>query len=101
MSREEKRQFYQNRARENRKLEKTRDLNVILKDVAAEQPGYLEKDNDDEVITQYEIMQNVDMFSAQKYFDLDLDNFGPYRLNYTKKRKAPIDWGSTRPCCGL
>lgn len=40
-SREEKKQFYQNRARENRKLEKTRDLNVILKDVASEQPGYL------------------------------------------------------------
>ncbi len=35
----EKKQFYQNRAREHRKLQKTRDLNVILKDVASEQPG--------------------------------------------------------------
>ena len=40
MSRIEKKQFYQNRARENRQIEKTKDLNIILKDVAAEQPGY-------------------------------------------------------------
>lgn len=40
MSREEKKEFYQNRARENRRLEKNRDLNAILKDVASEQPGY-------------------------------------------------------------
>ena len=46
--------------------------------------SYLEKENQDEVITQYEIIQNVDMFSAQKYFELNLENFGPYRINYTK-----------------
>lgn len=41
MSRQEKTEFYQNRAKENRQREKNRDLNVILKDVAAEQPGFV------------------------------------------------------------
>ena len=45
--------------------------------------SYLEKEKD-EVVSQYEIIQNVDMFSAQKYFELNLENFGPYRINYTK-----------------
>jgi len=82
--REERNEFYQNRARESRQLAKNRDLNAILKDVAAEQPGYLEKEADDEVVSQYEIIHNVDMLSAQKYFDLALKDFGPYKVNYTR-----------------
>lgn len=112
MSRYEKREFYQNRAKENRKLEKTKDLNLILKDVAAEQPGYLEKDHEDEVITQYDIIQNVDMFSAQKYFDLELNNFGPYRIDYTKNGRhllmggkkghiATFDWQTKKLHCEI
>jgi U3 small nucleolar RNA-associated protein 7 len=44
----------------------------------------LEKDDPNEQITQHDIINNVDLFSAQKYFELNLDKFGPYRLNYSK-----------------
>jgi U3 small nucleolar RNA-associated protein 7 len=44
----------------------------------------LEKDDPNEQITQHDIVNNVDLFSAQKYFELNLDKFGPYRLNYSK-----------------
>lgn len=112
MPRDERTEFYQNRAREKRVQEKHQDLNSILKDVAAEQPGYLEKETEDEVITQYEIMQNVDMFSAQKYFDLDLKDFGPYRINYTKNGRhlliggqkghvAAFDWQTKKLHCEI
>ena len=46
--------------------------------------SYLEKEDEYENVTQHEIIQNVDLFSAQKYFDLNLDKFGPYRINYTR-----------------
>ena len=46
--------------------------------------SYIEKEHDKEKITQHEIINNVDLFSAQKYFDLNLDQFGPYRINYTR-----------------
>ena len=46
--------------------------------------SYIEKEHENEVITQHEILNNVDLFSAQKYFDLNLDKFGPYRLNYSR-----------------
>ena len=44
----------------------------------------MEKEDENEVINQREIVENVDLFSAQKYFELNLDKFGPYRLNYTR-----------------
>jgi hypothetical protein len=46
--------------------------------------SYIEKEHDKEKITQHEIINNVDLFSAQKYFDLSLNQFGPYRINYTR-----------------
>ena len=46
--------------------------------------SYIEKEHEKEKITQHEIINNVDLFSAQKYFDLSLDQFGPYRINYTR-----------------
>ena len=65
-------------------FKRTKDFNNALNDMAYEQSGFLEKENDYETITQHEIIANVDMFSAQKYFDLHLEKFGPYRLNYTR-----------------
>jgi U3 small nucleolar RNA-associated protein 7 len=56
----------------------------------------LEKDDPNEEITQHDIVNSVDLFSAQKYFELNLDKFGPYRLNYSRngrfvsnKKKKP------------
>lgn len=75
-------------------FKKTSDLNGVLKDVALEQSGYLEKENDLESITQHDIIESVDLFSAQKYFDLNLDKFGPYRLNYTRNGRHLLIGGS-------
>ena len=91
---------------------RTSDLNGVLKDVASEQSGYLEKENENEKITQHDIMQNVDMFSAQKYFDLNIDKFGPYRINYTRNGRhllmgghkghvAAFDWQTKKLHCEI
>ncbi len=47
---------------------------------------YLEADSDEETsqISQHEIADSVDIMSAQKYFELTLKQFGPYRMNYTR-----------------
>ena len=44
-------------------------------------------DNDDERIvdlTQADIKSSVDIFSAQKRFDLQLPLYGPYHIDYTR-----------------
>ena len=50
-----------------------------------EDQGYLEADEGEDTaeITQNEIIRNVDILSATKNFQLNLD-FGPYRVRYTK-----------------
>ena len=35
-------------------------------------------------LTQSDIKSSVDMFSAQKRFDLELPLYGPYHINYTR-----------------
>ncbi len=95
-------------------LKKKTDFNFLLNDVALEEPGYkfialflflankintvlysfLEKDEENEKITQHDIIENVDLFSAQKYFELNLDKFGPYRLNYTRNGRHLLIGGS-------
>ncbi|XP_055638819.1 WD repeat-containing protein 46 [Toxorhynchites rutilus septentrionalis] len=50
-----------------------------------EEEGYIEADDDETTseIKQAEIVQNVDITTAAKHFNLQLD-FGPYRMRYTK-----------------
>jgi U3 small nucleolar RNA-associated protein 7 len=83
-----------------------------LRDLAHEQTGFLEKDYPDERISQHDIIENVDMFSAQKYFELNLDKFGPYRLNYTRNGRhlliggrkghvATFDWQTKQLNCEM
>ncbi|XP_071948540.1 WD repeat-containing protein 46-like [Antedon mediterranea] len=70
-----------------------------------EEAGFLEADEGEETskISQHELARNVDVTSAQKYFELKLDQFGPYRLDYTRNGRhlviggqkghlASIDW---------
>ena len=35
-------------------------------------------------LTQADIKSSVDIFSAQKRFDLELPLYGPYHINYTR-----------------
>ncbi|XP_022085313.1 WD repeat-containing protein 46-like [Acanthaster planci] len=74
-----------------------------------EDSGFLEADEGEETyqITQQDISEAVDIASATKSFELKMDRFGPYRLNYTKNGRhlllggrlghlAAMDWVSKK-----
>ena len=89
--------LYRNPTKKSNKpptFKKTSELNSVLRDVALEQTGYLEKEDENEVISQHDIIESVDLFSAQKYFDLHLDKFGPYKLNYTRNGRHLLIGGA-------
>jgi len=51
--------------------------------------SYIEHDGDDQEretvdLTQTDIQSSVDLFSAQKRFDLQLPLYGPYHIDYTR-----------------
>ncbi|CAJ0587374.1 unnamed protein product, partial [Mesorhabditis spiculigera] len=50
-----------------------------------EEGGFLETDDDafTRNISQRQIVDSVDMASASKHFDLHLEQFGPYKIDYT------------------
>ncbi|XP_033928330.1 WD repeat-containing protein 46 isoform X2 [Melopsittacus undulatus] len=69
------------------------------------EPGFLEPDpgQDSSTITQGDIVEAVDIASAAKHFELRLDQFGPYRIDYTRNGRhlllggrrghvAALDW---------
>lgn len=79
-----------------------------------EESGFLEAEGDEETYTieQNEIKRNVDIASASKQFELNLTQFGPYRINYTRNGKflllgghrghvAAFDWMSKRLSCEM
>ncbi|KAL8578958.1 hypothetical protein ACOMHN_001920 [Nucella lapillus] len=51
-----------------------------------EEPGLIEygSDEDPDRLTQTEIAEAVDVTSASKYFELNLTEFGPYSINYSR-----------------
>jgi len=77
--------------------------------------GYLEGDDEEESmleLTQTEIKKAVDEVSATKSFDLNLQDFGPYKIDYTRNGKylliggrrghvAAFDWASKRLMCEI
>nr|CDS29576.1 hypothetical transcript [Hymenolepis microstoma] len=77
-----------------------------LASVNPERAGYIEKDCEDEEITQDIIRQNVDLGSASKQFDLKSKS-GPYSLDYSRNGRflalcgkrghiAAFDWLSKK-----
>ncbi|XP_051631961.1 WD repeat-containing protein 46-like, partial [Manacus candei] len=74
-----------------------------------EEPGFLEPDpgQDPTSISQREIAEAVDVAAASKHFELRLEQFGPYRVDYTRNGRylllggqrghvAALDWNSKR-----
>ncbi|XP_074021186.1 LOW QUALITY PROTEIN: WD repeat-containing protein 46 [Numenius arquata] len=77
-----------------------------------EEPGFLEPDPGEDTctVTQGDITEAVDIASAAKHFELRLEQFGPYRLDYTRNGRhlllggrqghvAAMDWQTKRLTC--
>ncbi|XP_054425170.1 WD repeat-containing protein 46 [Pteronotus mesoamericanus] len=80
----------------------------------AEEPGFLEGEDGEDTakISQADIVEAVDIASAAKHFDLNLWQFGPYRLNYSQTGRhlafggyrghvAALDWLTKRLMCEI
>ncbi|XP_018413613.1 PREDICTED: WD repeat-containing protein 46 [Nanorana parkeri] len=79
-----------------------------------EESGYLEGDEgeDTSTITQQDIVDVVDITSASKHFNLFLNQFGPYRINYSRNGRnlllagqrghiASLDWHTKKLRCEM
>nr|XP_028703514.1 WD repeat-containing protein 46 isoform X3 [Macaca mulatta] len=80
----------------------------------AEEPGFLEGEDGEDTakICQADIVEAVDIASAAKHFDLNLRQFGPYRLNYSRTGRhlafggrrghvAALDWVTKKLMCEI
>ncbi|XP_074167499.1 WD repeat-containing protein 46 [Sminthopsis crassicaudata] len=80
----------------------------------SEEPGFLEGEDgeDTSTICQADIAEAVDIASAAKHFDLNLHQFGPYRLNYSRTGRhlalcgrrghvATFDWITKKLMCEI
>lgn len=77
-----------------------------------EDVGYLQADDGEETfqLLQQDIADAVDITSCTKYFDLNLPQFGPYSINYSRESRhlllgggrghvAALDWVTKRLLC--
>ncbi|NP_001087116.1 WD repeat domain 46 L homeolog [Xenopus laevis] len=79
-----------------------------------EEEGFLEGDEGQDTctITQEDIAEIVDITSGSKHFNLNLNQFGPYRINYTRNGRnlllagqrghvASLEWQSKKLACEM
>lgn len=100
-------------AKREKKIQFGVEQSVKSERLLTEDSGFLEPD-EDEITTQFtqkQIKDSVDLLSASKGFDLDLE-FGPYRMNYTRNGRylllggtkghvAALDWISKKLLCEI
>ncbi|XP_004624300.1 WD repeat-containing protein 46 [Octodon degus] len=80
----------------------------------AEEAGFLEGEDGEDTakIRQADIVEAVDIASAAKHFNLNLRQFGPYRLNYSRTGRhlafggrrghvAALDWVTKKLMCEI
>ena len=118
------------RKRNEEKIESAKAAAARAELLLLEPAGYVEQrekeegdgdddDNDDDdddddpgFLTQAEIKRSVDITSASKIFDLNLEKFGPYRHRFTRNGRflvlgganghlAAFDWQTKRLACEL
>ncbi|XP_062978924.1 WD repeat-containing protein 46 isoform X2 [Elgaria multicarinata webbii] len=79
-----------------------------------EEPGFLEGDEGEDTCTiaQADIAEAVDLAASAKHFELRLNQFGPYRVSYTRNGRhlllggrrghvAALDWHSKALMCEI
>ncbi|ELW69541.1 WD repeat-containing protein 46 [Tupaia chinensis] len=94
--------------------EETSVRNARSELLLAEEPGFLEGDDGEDTakIRQADIVEAVDIASAAKHFDLNLRQFGPYRLHYSRTGRhlafggrrghvAALDWITKKLMCEI
>ncbi|XP_061170108.1 WD repeat-containing protein 46-like isoform X1 [Saccostrea echinata] len=101
-------------------VQNEKKLNMAVKQAARserllqEEPGFLIPEDGESTtnVSQSDIVQSVDITTAQKHFNLDLPQFGPYKLQYTRNGKylliagskghvAAMDWLTKRLLCEI
>lgn len=73
--------------RQERKIRQAEKFQQDAEILNTEQGGFLEAENDMEKtyqVRQDEIRENVDMQTKKKIFELQLDQFGPYKAHYSR-----------------
>ncbi|KAK6051259.1 hypothetical protein COOONC_11236 [Cooperia oncophora] len=99
-------------AMKKRKLMQRSEKTARAELLNREEEGFIEGDEGEPtyVIRQKEIADAVDIANASKYFELHLENFGPYRISYTdngrhlliggkKGHIAALDWQTKKLHC--
>ncbi|CAG5121307.1 unnamed protein product [Candidula unifasciata] len=104
--------FHTNKIRAREEIfEKVAEKSARSELLCVEETGGLEGDKTYE-ITQNDIKESSDEATQQKIFDLRLDKFGPYRLDYTRNGRhlliggakghvAAFDWQTKRLHCEI
>ncbi|CAA9997748.1 unnamed protein product [Nesidiocoris tenuis] len=99
--------------RAEKKIQWAEETTARAEVLLTEESGFLQTDEGEvsKYLTQKQIVANVDITSATKYFNLDLD-FGPYRVDYTRNGRhlliggrrghvAAFDWVTKRLHCEI
>ncbi|XP_069738021.1 WD repeat-containing protein 46 [Phaenicophaeus curvirostris] len=105
-----RRRLRREEGREEAAAEKAARLQLLL----PQEAGFLEPDPDEDPcsVTQGDIADAVDIASAAKHFELRLEQFGPYRLRYSRNGRqlllggrrghvAALDWVTKELLCEM